>query len=179
LGNYQVENAAVVLAACEVLMRKNLPLELNAIRKGLETFRWPGRLEILPTSPLIIIDGAHNLMAARLLAGFLHQKISNRSITLVIGILDDKPYRSMLKALLPPCHKIILTQPEIDRRLPAERLYKAVKSLGRDAEVIPDVSAAVNYALETTLPDAAVCIAGSLYVVGEAKQALNALGIKG
>lgn len=176
-GDHQIDNAGVAMAACEILSQKNVLLEFDSIKKGIETFKWPGRLEIIETSPLILIDGAHNLPAARYLAKFLMGKMSGRKITMVIGILDDKPYLPMLKSLLPFVHRIILTQPKIDRGLSLEKLSRTVQSLGRSAEIVSDVGKAVNVALDTTPADDAVCITGSLYVVGEAKQALLARGI--
>jgi dihydrofolate synthase / folylpolyglutamate synthase len=177
-GDHQVDNAGVVLAACEILKEKNIPIEFTAIKKGIETFKWPGRLELVGGKPDILIDGAHNLMAARILAKYLSRHMNGRKITLVIGILDDKPHQSMLKTLLPLSHRIILTQPKIDRSLPPEKLYQVVQSLGRKAEIIPDVGEAVGKALHTTPSDGVVCLTGSLYVVGEAKESLLARGIQ-
>jgi len=171
-GNHQIDNAAIVLAACEVLKRKHT-IDFAAIQTGLKTNQWPGRLEMRDTRPRMLIDGAHNLMAARHLARFLQEQMTDRKITLVIGILDDKPYRSMLQSLLPQCHRAVFTRPKIDRSLPAESLAQAGKSMIQDFDVIPDVSEAVAHAYHTTKRDDLVCIAGSLYVVGEASTALD------
>lgn len=177
-GAHQTDNAALVLAACEVLQQKNVSIQFDTIKNCLETYKWPGRLEIINASPLIIIDGAHNLMAARHLGKFLKENMSDKIITLIIGVLDDKPYESILRSLLPNCSRVILTRPEIDRSLPPEKLYPYAITILNNTVIIPDVGAAVNHALDTTPPDAAICIAGSLYVVGEAKQALEIRGIK-
>jgi dihydrofolate synthase / folylpolyglutamate synthase len=177
-GDHQVDNAGVVLAACEILVRENISMDFSAIKKGIESFKWPGRLELIPGSPDILIDGAHNFMAARILAKYLAEHLKGRDITLVIGILDDKPYLSMLKTLLPFARRIILTQPKTDRSLPTEKLLQAVQSIGRDAEIIGNVGDAVSFALRMAPPDGVACITGSLYVVGEAKEALMAHGIQ-
>src|SRR6056297_2609628 len=103
-GDHQVDNAAIVLAACEILSQTD-PIDFSAIRDGLKTHQWPGRLEMWDTAPPILIDGAHNLMAARHLGRFLKEQMADRKVTLVIGILDDKPYRSMLQSILPHCHR--------------------------------------------------------------------------
>ncbi|MBC2714313.1 MAG: bifunctional folylpolyglutamate synthase/dihydrofolate synthase [Desulfobacteraceae bacterium] len=180
-GSHQVDNAALILAACEVLLQKGLCLELSRIKKSLETYSWPGRLEIIPASPEvipeIIIDGAHNLMAARKLARFLKQEYTHKKITLVIGILDDKPYESIMQSLLPNFTRVILTEPDIDRSLSPEKLMPLTQSIVSDTIIVKDVTSAVTHAIETTPPDSAICIAGSLYVVGEAKQALKNIGI--
>ncbi len=177
-GDHQFENTAVALAACEVLMKGTatlppLGISPEAIIAGLEKTRWPGRLEILSTSPLVILDGAHNLPAIKNLVTFLKQQIRNRRLTLVIGILNDKAYEAMLKSILPICARVILTQPKIDRSLPPEELLRIASSFTTHVEIQPDVGQAVKHAIETTAKDDVVCIAGSLYVVGETKAALE------
>ncbi len=173
LGRHQVDNAALVLAACEILNRNKTGISLENISNGLLQNKWPGRLEIVSKSPFIVLDGAHNLAAARNLAGFLSETLADRNITLVIGILNDKPYAAMLRFLLPLCNRVILTRAKIDRALPPETLFHVAKKKLSNIEICPDVCSAVKLAVETTSPEDAVCIAGSLYVVGEAKEALD------
>ncbi len=173
LGSYQVDNAALVLAACEVLNRDKVTLSFESIQKGLLQNRWPGRLEVVSDTPLVILDGAHNLAAAKNLARFLSTRLSHRKITLVVGILDDKPYVEILQSLLPACDRLILTRAEIDRALPPEVLYPVAKGSIADIRMIPRVADAVRQAVATASPEECVCIAGSLYVVGEAKAALE------
>lgn len=172
-GEHQIDNAAIALAACEVLISSGVELPEQKIREGLENTSWPGRLELICKAPIILLDGAHNLEAAQKLAGYLSASLNDRKITLVIGILDDKPYEDMLACLIPFCSRVILTQPKIDRSLSPDKLYPMAKKFAFDVSIISDVGAAVKHAVETALPEEAVCIAGSLYVVGEAKQALE------
>ena len=172
-GSHQVDNAALVLAACEVLNKNNFNMTLQNIKDGLEKNRWPGRLEIVSSSPLILLDGAHNFIAARNLARYLSENISDRNITLIVGILDDKPYSAMLKSLAPLCNRVILTSPKIDRALAPEKLYATIKEIITDIHIIPDVDKAITYAIETATTNDVICIAGSLYVVGEAKEAFE------
>jgi len=180
-GRHQVDNASLILAACEVLIQKGLCIELDQIKKNLATYSWPGRLEIIPAkgnvTPEIIIDGAHNLMAARKLGKFLQQEYSHKEITLVIGILDDKPFESIIQSLLPNCTRVILTEPDIDRSLSPEKLMPLTQSFVRDTIIEKKVASAVTHAVETTPTTGAICIAGSLYVVGEAKQTLKNIGV--
>jgi dihydrofolate synthase/folylpolyglutamate synthase len=171
-GSYQVDNAALVLAACELIGKNNAAITRNNIQEGLSKNHWPGRLEVVSNNPCIILDGAHNLAAARNLAKFLSTNLAGKAITLVVGILDDKPYKAMLKSLLTPVHRVILTRAKINRALEPRRLYEAAKNLNADVVIIPDVEQAIKKAVETTPRHGAICIAGSLYVVGEAKEAL-------
>jgi dihydrofolate synthase/folylpolyglutamate synthase len=114
-------------------------------------------------------------MAARHLGRFLKEQMAGRKITLVAGILDDKPYASMLESILPHCRRAIFTRAEIDRSLPPETLRKAGSHLIRRTEIIEPVARAVAHAYSSTEPEGLVCIAGSLYVVGEARAALTGM----
>jgi dihydrofolate synthase/folylpolyglutamate synthase len=172
MGRHQVDNAAISLAACELLNRAGATISEKNCRQGLSELHWPGRLEIVCESPRIILDGAHNLVAARKLAAFLAQETDQRPITMVIGILDDKPYKAMLSALVPVTQKVIFTRPKIDRGLPPETLYTEARQYGKAISLLPDVHQAVQQAVNQAAPDDVICIAGSLYVVGEAKVSL-------
>lgn len=78
----------------------------------------------------------------------------------------------MLKSLLPLCERVILTRPGISRALEPEILHKFAKNFVKDIQIIPNVKDAFFYAMESVLPEEAICVAGSLYVVGEVKQAI-------
>ncbi len=173
LGRHQAENAALALAACELLKTRGLEIPEETLRKGLLENRWPGRLEIVSRDPLVILDGAHNRAAVRNLAGFLAERFPDKNILLVLGILDDKPYRVMLKTLLPLVHRVILTRAAIDRALPTQTLLEYAKTLCRDIEVIDDAGKALGYAVATAGSDEIICVAGSLYVVGDVKAAIE------
>jgi dihydrofolate synthase/folylpolyglutamate synthase len=173
LGHYQVANAALAIAACELLNKDKAEISRKNIQVGLNKTRWPGRLEIVSDNPLVILDGAHNLIAARNLAKYLSENLAHRRITLVVGILEDKPYEAMLKSLLPVCSRAIITRAKTDRALAPQRLCTAAKKNISDVTMIPEVAAAACRAIETASPDDVICIAGSLYVVGEAKEAIE------
>lgn len=174
-GSHQLDNAAISIAACEQLKEKGLHLSDEVIRKALAKTFWPGRMEKVLDSPLVILDGAHNLMAVHALAAYMKQALRGIPTTLVIGILDDKPYRTMLKILAPLCANIILTKPNIDRALSPEILLDIVKPIHSSVEIIEDVAMAFKTAVERSNPLDAICVAGSLYVVGEVKAALAGL----
>jgi dihydrofolate synthase / folylpolyglutamate synthase len=171
-GNHQIENAALTLASCEVLNRHDTNLNIEQIKEGLIKTDWPGRMEVVSQNPYIILDGAHNLMAARKLAKFISESLIKDKTTLIIGILDDKPYKSMLKSLLPLCRRVILTKPFINRAMEPEIMHKFAKEFVEDIKIIPSVKDAFSYAVESVSSDEAICVAGSLYVVGEVKQAI-------
>jgi dihydrofolate synthase/folylpolyglutamate synthase len=175
-GEHQIGNAGLALAACESLMETaSVKIPDQTIMQALAETSWPGRLEIVRQSPEVILDGAHNLMAARALAHHLHTRYANRRITMVVGILDDKPSEAILKDLASASQRMVITQPKIDRANSAERLSMLAKAFLDDVTTVNDVESAVHHALETSNDDDVICIAGSLYVVGEAQTALRKL----
>lgn len=176
-GAHQIENSALIIAACEVLNQKHAQIPVEAIKTGIEKNKWPGRLEIVSKDPLVMLDGAHNLAAVKNLARHLKENFQDRPITLVMGVLDDKPYAAMLKTLLPVCRKLVLTRAKIDRSLPTEKLLPIAEKFVSDITVSDDVGKAVEFTIDTASPETMICIAGSLYVVGEAKEALKKRGI--
>ena len=173
LGKHQPENVALAMAACELLNQQALTITEHQVRKGLSNVYWPARLEVVSTDPYILLDGAHNLAAARILADFIATDLSDRNVTLVIGILDDKPYHAMLAILAPLAHRVIVTQASIDRALSPEKLAKAAGRYARNIVTKPDVGAAVQHAVTTIDKNGAIVVAGSLYVAGEAIAYLN------
>ena len=176
-GGHQSANAALALAGCEILMDAgDIRLNPEVIENGMALTRWPGRLEIVSQNPLILLDGAHNLAAVGKLAAYIDTELKGRALTLVIGILDDKPYRKMLEMLVPRCAHVIVTRPDIHRALSPETLRAVAAPLCPRVSVVPIVADAVAAARVMTGPADAICIAGSLYVVGEAKEALDFSG---
>jgi dihydrofolate synthase/folylpolyglutamate synthase len=176
-GQHQIGNAALALAACEALAKTAfVEISEQTIARALAETSWPGRLEVVRRCPEVILDGAHNLMAARALTHHLRTRYANRRITMVIGILDDKPSEAILKDLASTCRRMVVTQPMIDRANSADRLSGLAKAHLADVTTISDVGSAVRHALETSKADDVICIAGSLYVVGEAQTALRELG---
>lgn len=173
IGEHQPENASLALAACELLNQQQLSITERHIREGLENVHWPARLEVVSTAPYILLDGAHNLAAAHKLARYLNSHLADRKITLVIGILDDKPYRAMLAILAPLADRVIATRAAIGRALPPEAIATAAGQYVRETVIRPNVAAALAYAVKTIGKDDAIVVAGSLYIAGEAIACLN------
>jgi dihydrofolate synthase/folylpolyglutamate synthase len=177
LGRHQVDNAALALAAAEILMRKGVAIDESHVRHALEHTYWPGRLETVCQEPLIILDGAHNLMAARNLGRYLEETYPDLEIIMVAGILDDKPAEEMLAALLPVCRRAVITAPTIGRAIPSEELARIARKFVDEVDEIPTVDRAVARALQVVESGQVIVIAGSLYVVGEAMQTLQRMGL--
>ncbi len=99
-GVNQLLNASAALAALEAL-KPRLAVPMQAIREGLHRVHVPGRLQILPGTPQIILDVAHNPHAAAALAQNLAQMPTQGKTYAVLGMLNDKDVPSVLRHLLP------------------------------------------------------------------------------
>jgi dihydrofolate synthase/folylpolyglutamate synthase len=172
-GEHQITNAAIALSALELLMRKGIGISEQSIYQGLAEVKWPGRLEIVSEQPLVILDGAHNPAGVKSLKQYLKNKLNGRRLTLVVGIMADKSWRVMLHALIPIADRLIITRPQNDRAVDTETLTAFIRPFRKEFHVLPRVDEAMATAIKHASHKDAVCLAGSLYAVGEAKAYLE------
>lgn len=172
-GPHQRENAAVAVAAAEVLAEQGLvDLTSESLRRGLEGVRWPGRYEVVPGVPRIILDAAHNGRSAERLAETLRDE-SFGKLWLVLGVLRDKDARGVLRPLLPIMAGVIVTTSQSPRALPVSDLVSECHRLGaRRIERAGSVRDALAVARSRAAPDDVICVTGSMTVVAEARDAL-------
>jgi dihydrofolate synthase / folylpolyglutamate synthase len=172
-GAHQADNAAVALAAVEALLDRPLAPELVATVCGRVDV--PGRLEVIGHSPLVLLDGAHNVAGAHALREALAEEFPATARTLVVGLLQPKDPAEMLEALgAADADRLIVCEATSPRAQPAGEVAAAARGLGQPAdrvEAIPDVAAALARAGALTPPDAQVVVTGSLYVAGAARAA--------
>ncbi|MCU0571464.1 MAG: bifunctional folylpolyglutamate synthase/dihydrofolate synthase [Syntrophobacteraceae bacterium] len=173
-GAHQFQNAALALAALEVVKEENaVPLDAEVIREALLDVRWPCRLEVLQESPLVILDGAHNPHGAESLRDALKSCFDYEKLHLVLGIMADKDTRGILRRLLPLAETAIFTKPRYARAEKPETLKRLARPYVQKHYVIPDPAAAIAEARAMASPNDAICIAGSLYFAGEVKELLG------
>lgn len=171
-GCYQSANAASALAAAELLARGRFAVTRSAARKGIEEARWPGRMELFPGTPRILLDGAHNPAGASALAESLRD-IPRRNLVMLIGMAADKDADGILEHLLPMADRVITVTPAIPRGLPAVFLAERCRHLGFEAEDAGSVNEGLDIAVAVAHADDLVVVCGSLFVVGEARARLT------
>jgi dihydrofolate synthase/folylpolyglutamate synthase len=174
-GAHQVDNAAVALAAAQAAV--GAPLDPEVVHAGFDAVTAPGRLEVVGTQPLMLIDGAHNVVGAEALGRALAQEFIAAPRTLVVGLLREKQPVEMLAALgVAEVEHLVCTRPPSPRALAPMALAEAAVALGLDesrVDIVDDVSAAVQRARDVTGEDGQIVITGSLYVVGAARAAIR------
>ena len=168
-GLHQMINATTALGAMEILDDLGYRVSNDAMTEGLKEVDWPGRLEVVCSSPRVLLDGAHNPDGALSLKESLEKDFEYHHLVLLIGIMKDKDVHSILHSLSPLADRIILTRPGTDRAASPALLRKALGRNGKKAEVIEDFRKAIDKGLSLTGEEDILCITGSLYTVGEAR----------
>ena len=177
-GRHQFLNAALALAAVELLDQQGWPIKTDAITQGLSKVEWEGRLEFVSDDPLLILDGAHNPAGAAVLKEFLDELKRARPgsrLILVVGILKDKDIQAMARLLEPLAETVILTQPDDPRAASVDELVNSMPRSGK-VSICSRVPDAVRQAQSLARPEDVICVTGSLYTVGEAKAYLSGRG---
>ena len=164
-GEYQRHNAGVALASLERL-RTVLPVTERSVRAGLGSVAWPGRFEVLPGPPLIILDGAHNRGGVEALCREVRSFLGPKKVRLLFGSMADKDWRSMLAALGGVCEEAVLTRAPSERGAAPGSLAAALPP-GVPVTTAEDPVAAVSrLAADGSRRDAPILVAGSLHLIG-------------
>ena len=174
-GDYQLTNASAALAALDSL-RERLPVDNGAIRRGLVEVELPGRFQVLPGRPMVILDVAHNPHAAVHVAENLKRLEKRGSSTIaVFAMLKDKDIEGVATALASLVAEWFIAPLPIPRGADVERLEKALRAADVTAPVVrcDDVANAVQRARERAGPDDRILVFGSFYTVAAALRALN------
>ncbi|MCM8791055.1 MAG: bifunctional folylpolyglutamate synthase/dihydrofolate synthase [Candidatus Omnitrophica bacterium] len=173
IGSHQVVNAAVAIGVIEALRLRGITISADAVRRGIESTCWPGRMEIVGRSPLVIVDGAQNRASARALASAVKNIFKYRKMLLVLGVSKDKDVKGILSELLGIADEVILTKSKIvGRALEPSKIKDLIEPSSRDVTLTARVKDAIKEAYSRAGCDDLILVTGSLFVVGEAREAL-------
>jgi dihydrofolate synthase/folylpolyglutamate synthase len=167
-GKYQFRNAAMAMAILEILRIKGLNIPSPYILNGLKKTVWPGRMQTIASKPFIILDGAHNPRSIRDLADSLRKSFSFKCLILVLGIMEDKDIKEIVRGIVPKADYIIYTRPAYYRAADPQIIKDKTEGLDRPGEVVPILTTAIEKAKAMAHKDDLILITGSLFTVGEA-----------
>ncbi|MCR5216988.1 MAG: bifunctional folylpolyglutamate synthase/dihydrofolate synthase [Lachnospiraceae bacterium] len=183
IGEHQLRNAMVVLEAVEVLLRKGYEIPKEAVYRGLSHTYWPGRLELVSSRPVILLDGAHNPDGAYKLSRCMKKYLSRYLTIVIMGVLRDKDYPKMIEQIEPLANVIITIDPDNARALSDEELERAIlayqKEHGARAQVLhggrieSGVELANQLILQLGTQDVALVVMGSLSFQGDFRRYLG------
>ncbi len=170
-GEHQGLNAACALAAVEAFF--GAPLDPDVVAEGFAKVSVPGRLEVVGRRPLCLLDGAHNVAGMQALSRALGDfAVPGRTVA-VIGMLTGRDPSAMVAPLVSAgVRTLVACAPASPRAQPPEAVADAARAAGMEVVVAGTVADAVRLGLEAVGSEGLVVIAGSLYVVAEARSLL-------
>ena len=180
LGSYQPSNAAMAIEIAGALCERGWEIPDEAVARGIAETRWPARFEVLDQPagmPTVVIDGGHNPQGAGVLVDSLRDVFPDKRPVFLVGILADKDYRSMLRAVAPLASAFVCVTPPNPRALDAADLAEAIREtcgeLGARAtiEVAGDFDDAASAARKIAGSEGLICAFGSLYSIADVKAA--------
>ena len=173
LGDHQLHNASVVLSIADTLIEKGWKITEENIREGIRDVSWPGRFDIVGRNPLFIIDGGHNPQCIDALVKNCRDYLENRNIIALTGVLADKDYGEMYRPMLPYIREFVCITPPNPRKLEASELAEHLLRVGATATPCDTIAQGVQLAVEKAGNDGVVLCFGSLYTIGDIKNALS------
>ena len=172
-GDHQVDNAAVaLLLAMTLRATAGIDVSPRNIARGLARTSWPGRVDLVPGRPELLLDGGHNPEGCRTLAAYLRDHRPRPHTILVFAAMKDKPAGAMLELLAPLMEKTVITSLPVPRAATAEELCRIASGLGIPAIGEPDPARALRRGRAAAGANGLVVVSGSLYLVGEIKKLL-------
>jgi len=168
LGAHQIDNALTALLTLSALLETGGKVDWGATRIAFNVVNPLARCQVVRKRPLLMIDSAHNPDSVEALVETIHA-LGLRRVTIVVGLLKDKPARQLLRLLRPVARRLILTQPESPRAMPVTELA----SLARRLRMAHETSLDLKATLESLRTPSVVT--GSFYLAAEA---LRLLGTK-
>jgi dihydrofolate synthase / folylpolyglutamate synthase len=180
VGRHQLRNVALAIAAAEELSKQGfVTITFQTIERGIRETRWPGRFEVMaarPGGPEVVLDVAHNPAGAWALRSALSELYGDRPLLFVFAAMRDKAISEMTEILFPLADRVIATRAENPRSATPEEIQQAGVRTGTEIVRAADVASALEQARKwaEAAPGKVIVVTGSIYLVGEAMQALGA-----
>ncbi|MDQ5984229.1 MAG: Folylpolyglutamate synthase [Eubacteriales bacterium SKADARSKE-1] len=163
-GNHQVKNALVVLETINELKTQHFNISQASIKSTFKNIMFPSRLEIISKSPLVIMDGAHNLDGISKLKDFITQHLNEKKIIAIVGMLRDKDYENSFSKILPTVSKTIVVEINNPRTLKENEIFNVASKFCKDVTFKNNLKDASNYAFSICDNNSAILVFGSLYL---------------
>ena len=171
VGAHQVENLSLAVRMAELMSHLGLETTREAVRSGVRSVVWEGRLERIEGAPALTIDAAHNPMGAAALARYLEAHPHPHRV-LLYGVMRDKQSRKMLDVLLPHVRHLIVTRPPSPRAQDPESVAGHAARQGFSSQAVSSPELALASARRLAGKTGEIVVAGSIFLAGEVKRLL-------
>ena len=168
LGDFQVENACTAVASLEVLRSHGFDISVGSIVTGLAKVDWPGRFQILNRSPLVLVDGAHNVASMTRLAWNVKKYFHYERLFVIFGVSVDKDIDGIVRELASLSPQVIVTRSLQPRAAFPDDIAAKFSEHGFNPQIAENVFQALTSALSMAKDNDLILVTGSLFVVAEA-----------
>jgi dihydrofolate synthase/folylpolyglutamate synthase len=171
IGSHQLSNAGCAFGVVRLLNERGFGIGEEAYRRGMGSVAWPGRLEIVQREPTVVLDCAKDPSGMRVLREALTSLFRYSKLITIIGVSSDKQIPTMLDEIVPVSDLVIATKHHVmGRTAEPSLLARMISERGGHALVAEDVSLALDMAHGLADRHSLICVAGSVFVVGEARE---------
>ncbi|MBN3879790.1 folylpolyglutamate synthase/dihydrofolate synthase family protein [Nostoc sp. JL23] len=184
VGQIQLTNSALALAALEILQQQGWQISEEAITNGMAKTKWPGRMQWTTwNNHKLLLDGAHNTAAAQVLRQYVDSldAVNHKPVNWVMGMFADKDHTDIFTALMRPGDRLYLVpipvepwagRTSADLDYLSNLAYSLCPELS-DRQIHPDLSTALEAVTTTATTEDLIVLCGSLYLVGDFLQMRN------
>ena len=171
LGKYQLLNAAVAVGTVEALGFHGVNVPVESIEKGLKNVEWPGRMEVVQRSPMVLLDVAKDIEAMKAVKDALLSEYTSEKLIAVVSISSDKKIPQMIAELSQVVDRYVITVHRVlGRAADPLLIVSEAHRHGKPSEIVPNVKEAIARAITLAGGNGMVIIVGSVFLVGEARE---------
>lgn len=173
-GQHQAVNCGLALAMLDKLKTQGYELDDEKSMRGLSKVSMIGRMEIISSDPRILVDTAHNAASIKALIHAIGQHVPYDSMVVIFGCNGDKDVRGMLNELQYGADKVIFTRSNSPKAVyPQDLADMYTEICGKMCQTSLSLRESVGIAKSATCKEDLICITGSFYLVGQAKNQLS------
>jgi dihydrofolate synthase/folylpolyglutamate synthase len=175
LGEHQALNCGLALALLDQLKVQGMEIDDDRAIEGLQSVSVPGRMELIHNDPRILVDGAHNAASVQALMRAIGHHIPYDSMVMIFGCAADKDITGMMDQVATGADKVIFAKASGNPRAaePKDLAEQYEMRSGRVSQIASSLTEAIRIANNAVSREDLICICGSFYLVGEAKELLQ------
>lgn len=174
LGHHQFINGTTAIAAIESLKQKGYNITKESVYAGFENVQWPGRLQLIKSTSLAVLDGAHSPVSMDALCRAIRDNFRYTQAIFIVSLMRDKDLTAIGKTISKVTDSVILTQVSDNPRvIPAKTIQDKWSGIFQKIKTCPSPEEAIAMGLSSASPTDLICVTGSLYLVGQALKYFN------
>lgn len=173
IGDHQAANTAVAVTALKQLEKKGFVIPDSCIVSGIQSAFLPARMELLPCTPPVLLDGGHNAGCMQALANVIVTRFKEKNITAVMAFMNDKDYKTAISIIAPMCDKMIFTSTGEKRSAEPEALSNCAANLCKKVYCKNTPQQALTLAKQLTDDNGLILCAGSFYLASDIRNLIS------